>query len=193
MPIYSITLLNKATKATLSKITYLNDFNFWERPKVNEIIDMASCYITAKNDCNSYKVFLYEGYLCHVHITHDGLSGVLLSDEHYPTRVASESLYNYIGQFLEQKLPWKTITSNINYDFLPDYIRIIQNPNDIDKLIKIRQDIDDTREIIISNIEELLNRGDKLSELERRTETLLIEAEKFDNGAKSLNRCCVLL
>lgn len=193
MPVYSIVLLNKSTKALLSKITYLNNFHFWERPKVAEIIDHTSRYVTAKTDCGALKAFLYEGYLCHIYITNDGLSGVLLSDEQYPTRVASESLYNYVNQFVEQGVSWKNITTDTNYNFLPDYLEKIQNPAEVDKLIQIRQDLDATRDILISNLEELLNRGDKLNDLEKRTEDLLREAEKFKTGAEGLNRCCVIL
>lgn len=193
MPVYSIVLLNKSTKAVLSKILYLNEFHFWERPKVAEIIDHTSRYVTAKSDCGTMKAFLYEGYLCHIYITSEGLSGVLLSDEKYPTRVASESLYNYVGQFLEKGLDWKNISVDTNYNFAPEYLEKIQKPEEVDKLIKIRQELDETREVMISNLEELLNRGDKLNELERRTEDLLRDAEDFERGAKGLNRCCVIL
>lgn len=192
MPIYSIILLNKITKSTISKITYLNDFNFWERPKVNEFIDMASHYITAKCDCTSYKAINYQGYICHINITSEGLSGVLISDELYPTRVAYECLYNYIKQFLDKGLPWKSIITDINYNFLPEYIKTIQQPNNVDKLIKIREELEETREIIISNIDELLNRNDKLNDLEQRTERLLIETKHFKDSTESLNRCCII-
>lgn len=194
MPVYSIVLINKYTKTVLSTITHLNDFYFWERPKIAEIIDHTSRYVTAKTDCGSMKAFLYEGYLCSIYITNDGLSGVLLSDETYPSRVASESLYNYVQQFMEHNSNWKHITGDTNLNFVPEYLEQIQKPEEVDKLMKIQRDLDQTRQLMISNVEELINRGDRLDELEERTEKLLIEGRKFKKGAQDFNRwCCVIL
>ena len=70
---------------------------------------------------------------------------------------------------------------------------VINNPlgfTSCDIITKNMQvDIQDTKQIMQTNIQKLTERGDKLAELEKTTFELSKNANKFNEGAKELNKC----
>jgi synaptobrevin homolog YKT6 len=70
-------------------------------------------------------------------------------------------------------------------------LKSYQNPYETDKLLKIHKAIDDVKDIMQKNIEEILNRGENLETLLTKSDDLSVAAIKFHEKTKS--KCCVLL
>ena len=62
-----------------------------------------------------------------------------------------------------------------------------------DKIDKIHKQLDDVKEIMHRNIEDVLNRGEKIDNLMIKADHLSQSSKTFYIGAKKLNRCCTIL
>jgi len=68
-----------------------------------------------------------------------------------------------------------------------------QNPNDVDAISKIQKDLDETRDVMVQNIDKLLQRGEKIDDLLSKTEDLSASSKVFMKKSQSLNSCCNVL
>jgi synaptobrevin family protein YKT6 len=103
---------------------------------------------------------------------------VVITDKDYPSYVASKLL-----QLLNS-------STNPDFDKLFD---IYQNPSNIDKLIIIKKELEDSKIIIYDSIDKLIDRGEKMDELMNKTESLVRDSESFRVEAKKMNECCSIL
>jgi synaptobrevin family protein YKT6 len=62
-----------------------------------------------------------------------------------------------------------------------------------DKIDKIQKQLGDVKEIMHRNIEDVLNRGEKIDNLMIKADHLSQSSKTFYIGAKKLNRCCTIL
>lgn len=76
----------------------------------------------------------------------------------------------------------KTIAENFNY----------LKPQDI-QICNIMNDLDETKNIMIDNIDKLLERGENLETLVERTKYLSDDSKQFYKRAKKLNSCCIII
>ncbi|KNC74376.1 hypothetical protein SARC_13073 [Sphaeroforma arctica JP610] len=65
-----------------------------------------------------------------------------------------------------------------------------QNPAEADKMMKIQQDLDETKVILHKTIESVLERGEKIDTLVERSEDLSRQSKVFYTQAKKTNQCC---
>ena len=63
----------------------------------------------------------------------------------------------------------------------------------IDKIEQINEQLAQTKEILIDNIDKILDRGEHIDVLLQKSETLSMDSKEFAIRAKKLNSCCVLL
>lgn len=194
MKVYALLFFNKnyTPPVLLSSGYALGDVSFWARSSTKNAIEVFCRLLALKTE--KQNSIVHQGYMCHCITMADGLTCCAATDEEYPVRVIYDVLYQLLHNFREKKFPWKeaTIDGTYNNDELELYLPTIQNPTSFDKLTKINQDIDATRDMVISNIDSLISRGDKLDTLDNRVNDLLHEAENFKNQTKELNSCCVL-
>lgn len=73
---------------------------------------------------------------------------------------------------------------------LEDSLKKYQNPKEADKLMKIQKELDDVKDIMTKNIEEVLKRGEKLEDLMDRSKDLSDQSTIFYKQAKKANSCC---
>jgi synaptobrevin family protein YKT6 len=113
-----------------------------------------------------------------IHIIKDtNLPVSVISDEEYPMRVAFD-------------LVRKVIDNPVNLD---KYLENYQDPTNIDKIMSIQKDLDETKEILNASIDSVLKRGEALDSLIQRSEDLSANSKLFYNKSKKLNSCCILL
>ena len=174
MRVYAIILTNYSNLKILSEIMYLDDFLFFQKSSIIDAIHQVNKITAGLTPVNQRKSISHEGYLCHTSHQIDGIVGTIITDEEYPIRVAYDVLSSYLGGSLID-------------------IKMIQDPNNFDKLTKIKKDLGETKEIIIQTIEQLLDRGEKLDELEDRSDELVREARKFKTQSEKMNSCCIIL
>jgi synaptobrevin homolog YKT6 len=72
-------------------------------------------------------------------------------------------------------------------------IKRYQEPTQVDNITKIQKDLDETREVMVQNIEKVIARGEKLDDLLDKTNDLSESSKVFVKRSKAMNSCCVIL
>ena len=73
---------------------------------------------------------------------------------------------------------------------LDDYLKKYQNPVEADPMMKVQNELDETKIILHNTIETVLQRGEKLDDLVAKSEGLSMQSKTFYKTAKKTNACC---
>lgn len=66
--------------------------------------------------------------------------------------------------------------------------QVISNPEEAGKLGLLQKKVDDIKTIMLSNIEEVIARGEKLADLDDKADNLAFEADKFKSTGSALRK-----
>lgn len=195
MKLYSIILMHIVTKPVfLSSAYYLDDFMFWEKSTVRELLKFVSREVVQRVR-NGKSAILHEGYLCYAYVRFDNLACAIICDEEYPDSVAYSLISEIITRFLEKNYDWKNVTEDIEFEFPFIQNKIVewQDSTNVDKLQQIQRDIELTKNTVIKTIDQLLERGEKLETLASRSNDLSYNSRIFLDKSKEMNSCCSIL
>ena len=106
---------------------------------------------------------------------------VVLTDVSYPVNCSFEFIKKIIGN---DNLDKNTITKLWN-----EYL----DCSNVDKVSKIQKELDETRIIMMDNLDQLIKRGGDLEELSKKTEEIKDQSFIMREKTKELNRCCILI
>ena len=130
----------------------------------------------------------------HVYLESDGLAAVAITTKSYPDRVATVVLTNLLKTFRSSyKGPqFNTIKTDLQFKYQPvcDVFKQYVDPKKGDKITQIQTDLDETQEVLVKAIDDLLERGEKLENLVDQSEDLSATSKAFMRQAKSMNSCC---
>jgi len=116
-----------------------------------------------------------------------------MADKEYPTRVAFSLITKELETY-EQNMGtnWRTINNDIDSEpqYLKDDIVHYQNPRDADKLTAIQSQLDEVKDVMHTNIEQLMQRGETLDSLMAKSDDLNTASVQFYKQAKKANSCC---
>ena len=145
--------------------------------------------------------------MAHVHSrpASDGICGVLVSDAEYPTRVAFSLLNKTLDEFVI-KLPRSRYDAQVNRittggaslpskgegllnaqtDFpqAQEYLARYQDPRQADTIMKVQQELDETKIVLHQTIESVLQRGEDLDKLVEKSGSLNAQSKMFYRTAK---------
>lgn len=117
-----------------------------------------------------------------------------VADREYPQRVAFSVLSKQLMQFMSQSgssSPSSFISDcNSEYTFFQSNFTDFQNPNKADNLLAIQSELEEVKDVMNKNIEQVLNRGENLDTLMARSEDLSSMSVQFYKTAKKNNQCC---
>eukprot|EP00918_Siedleckia_nematoides_P067817 GHVU01147605.1.p1 GENE.GHVU01147605.1~~GHVU01147605.1.p1 ORF type:complete len:202 (-),score=24.56 GHVU01147605.1:665-1270(-) len=180
----------------LSQHLDLSQFSFFQRGTIKEHMVFHSRLICSRTGKGMRQSIEFEQKLgmCHIYVHQCGLAVTVLCDMEYPMRVAF-SLINQILRAFQEKLAgtWEHRTEDIQLDFQKEGDEMLvkyQNPLEADKLLKVQSDLDEVKDVMLKNIDELLQRGEKLENLMERSEDLSQTSHQFYRTAKKNNQCC---
>lgn len=106
-----------------------------------------------------------HGQIIHVYARNDGLVGIIMSDQEYPALPAHRLLSKYLDEFSEKypKTMWGSTSDPARFvefkEKLVKYLEEFQDPKAADSLMKIQQELDDTKIVLHKTIESVLERG----------------------------------
>lgn len=122
---------------------------------------------------------------------------IMITDDKYPQSTASQLLLELNR---ELNINTNTNTNNkntnsrtidkINIKNIDEMFIRYQDPNEVDKILKLKTSLDETKAILFDSIENLLVRDDELNDLMNRTNILAETSIEFANKTKKLNSCC---
>jgi len=132
--------------------------------------------------------------ICYIAVHPSALAVTVVTDTEYPQRVVFSLIAELMQNFLQSGIEWQGLQrdSEIKFPPLQESIRTYQNPAEADKLMKIESELDQVREIMHKNIDELLKRGETLDSLMAKSEDLSTVSYDFFKRAKRNNQCCKL-
>lgn len=77
--------------------------------------------------------------------------------------------------------------------FLTDTYENFKDPLKVDKILQIKKDIQETKDVLLVSLDKLIEREGKLEELIRRTDMLSEDSKDFYIKAAKTNSCCQIL
>jgi hypothetical protein len=110
--------------------------------------------------------------------SHDGHQ-IIIVNITYPKRMALQFLNSLISNN----------PSDIDLEQLFEYY---SNPPKVDTIVQIRDELADTKVIMIHNIEELIARQESIEELLAKSATMVDNSNSFKIKARDLNSCCLI-
>lgn len=140
--------------------------------------------------------FVNVDYVGHCYARSEGLAALIISDGEYPVRVAFSLLNKVLDEYLAKhpKTEWENASSNSGLDFpeLDDYLKKYQDPHQADTIMKVQQELDETKIVLHKTINSVLERGEKLDSLVDKSEALSSSSRMFYKQAKKTNSCCTI-
>jgi len=116
---------------------------------------------------------------------------VLITDQEYPIRPAFSLLTKVLEDFTHKVLAtdYKN-ASRVEAAFKTDidgYIQKYQDPRQADTLMRVQQELDETKIVLHQTIESMLKRGEKLDNLVDRSNALSAQSKMFYKTAKKVS------
>lgn len=136
--------------------------------------------------------FMFTAYTFHVYGRSEGCAGVIISDHEYPKLVAHKLLTQVMDDFLtlHPRARWATGTPRLEVPALQDYITKYQDPRQADSILKIQQELDETKIVLHQTIESVLERGTKIENLVERSEGLSAQSKLFYTQVRGQRLYC---
>jgi len=180
----------------LAATNHLVDFGYFTRSTVAQYIQFAGRTSVLRTRAGCRQTIQLDDnmpFVSHCYVRSDGLAGVVMADKEYPTRVAFSLITKELETY-EQNMGtnWRTINNDIDSEpqYLKDDIVHYQNPRDADKLTAIQSQLDEVKDVMHTNIEQLMQRGETLDSLMAKSDDLNTASVQFYKQAKKANSCC---
>jgi synaptobrevin family protein YKT6 len=179
MKIYSIIVFLKKEDANLTihkSSFYLKDVSFFIRSNVKEFLTFLSKTV-ATNAKNQKLRIVEKEHAIYID-----------SDNEYIYVIATDLEYNMRAAFSIMSELSKEINDK-NFD-LDKTIEKYQNPEETDKILKIQKMIDQSKIVMLDNIDKVLARGEKIDDLIVKSSDLSMSSKEFYKEAKKANSWC---
>lgn len=64
----------------------------------------------------------------------------------------------------------------------------MMNPGQVDRVAEVQRQVDDVKNVMVQNIEQVLARGERIEDLVDKTDQLRFQAETFQRSSKNVRR-----
>lgn len=178
----------------LAEALELTEFGFFKKGSVKEILTFVSRKVVNRSSASEHSSVTHEDYVAHVHVQSNKLACVILTDKDYPARVAFDIIRRALEAF-EKTVPaaqWASLTADQLFS-VPEINALLakyQSPSEVDSLLKLQNQVEEVKEIMVKNMEKMLDRGEKLEDLAEKTDQLSLQSKTFMKQSKKLNKCC---
>ncbi|KAG9090742.1 palmitoyltransferase [Ceratobasidium sp. UAMH 11750] len=197
MRLYGLSILQVAngTSTVLSSASDLSTFSFYQRGTVGEFLTFSSKTIAERTPAGQRSSVQEGSYVFHVFNRgpSENLVGVLISDGDYPVRPAFTLLTKVLDEFATS-VPTSSYAnpSSISFAQVHTYVAKYQDPRQADSIMRVQQELDETKIVLHKTINAVLECGEKLDDLVDRSNQLSNTSKQFYKTAKKQNSCCVI-
>jgi len=178
----------------LASASDLSNFNYFTRPAVSDHLRFATRTIAMRSNPGQRATVTLKDipYVVNIHMRHDGLAVLCVSDKEYPSRVAFSLLVRAAAEFEKSVPKWNKITTDETneQDYLLKLLAQFQSPEEADKILKIQKTLEEVKDVMNKNIDEILKRGETLDSLVDKSKDLSAVSKQFYKKAKKTNQCC---
>ncbi|KAI0368500.1 snare protein YKT6 [Pilatotrama ljubarskyi] len=180
----------------LASASDLSSFSFYQRGSVAEFMSFFTKTIAERTPQGQRQSVQENSYTAHVYNRGgaEQLAGVIITDQEYPVRPAFSLLTKLLDDFIA-KVPQASYNTPaaISFPEINTYIQKYQDPRQADAIMKVQQELDETKIILHKTIESVLQRGEKINDLVDRSTALSAQSKMFYKTAKKQNSCCVIM
>ncbi|PVI04841.1 snare-like protein [Periconia macrospinosa] len=209
MPVLYLGVLKNTSKPAVELCVErdVSSFGRWSRGTYSEFIDFTARLCAERTKAGTREAIdrdenrAYD-YIFHVYGYQGGICGVAVTDQQYDQRVAQAILAKTLQAFTakypksayEHLQPAaKGSPSPLTLPELKEYIINYQTPENVDPLLKIQLELDETKVFMRKNIEAVLERGEKVDNLVAKSDNLSAQSKMFYTQAKKQNSCCTVM
>ncbi|KAI0828565.1 snare protein YKT6 [Trametes gibbosa] len=180
----------------LSSASDLSSFSFYQRGSVAEFMSFFTKTISERTPQGQRQSVQENSYTAHVYNRggSEQLAAVIITDQEYPVRPAFSLLTKLLDDFISKvpKASYNT-PSAISFPEINTYLQKYQDPRQADAIMKVQQELDETKIVLHKTIESVLQRGEKINDLVDRSTALSAQSKMFYKTAKKQNSCCVIM
>ncbi|KAI0696644.1 snare protein YKT6 [Cytidiella melzeri] len=174
----------------------LSSFSFYQRGSVGEFLTFFSKTIGERTPQGQRQSVQENNYTAHVYNRGgaEQLAAVIITDHEYPVRPAFSLLTKMLDDFTA-KIPQSSYSnpSSISFPDINNYLQKYQDPRQADAIMRVQQELDETKIVLHKTIESVLERGEKLNDLVDRSNALSAQSKMFYKTAKKQNSCCLIM
>ena len=85
------------------------------------------------------------------------------------------------------------IVRTSEFPYAQDYLARYQDPRQADTILRVQQELDDTKIVLHNTIDSVLQRGEDLDKLVEKSGSLSQQSKMFYKSAKKQNSCCGIM
>ncbi|EAW10408.1 palmitoyltransferase YKT6 [Aspergillus clavatus NRRL 1] len=171
----------------------LSSYSRFTRGSISEFMTMFSKTVAERTKQGQRQDIQEQDFTFHVYARTQGIAGVIISDNEYPSLAAHQILSKVLDEFLSQNPTAGASRNPVSFPALRTYITTYQNPQEVDSIMKIQKELDETKIVLHKTIESVLERGEKIDDLVSKSEGLSAQSKMFYTSAKKQNSCCVIM
>uniref|UniRef100_A0A7S1PTQ2 V-SNARE coiled-coil homology domain-containing protein n=1 Tax=Neobodo designis TaxID=312471 RepID=A0A7S1PTQ2_NEODS len=202
MKLYAIMIVKVDPGATGEPVvccqaTDVSDVGMFQRSAAREFLVFFSRTVAKRVTPLSRTQVTEQGRVLFAHSFAGGrLVATAIGDDEYNGRVAFSMLSTVEQQFQDTfRGRWEGVSKDdaLSFPYLGETLAKYQKPEEADKILKIQRDIDDTKVVLHSAIDQVLERGEKIDNLVEISGDLSMASKGFYKSAKKTNStCCVV-
>jgi len=148
-----------------------------------EVMDLTSKLLdTVEVAVSSKKSYTTKG-LTFNYITESGVCFLCVAEDVFPRRVCFSFLERIKNEFIAR--------GSVSKSFLKAEMEFFSTNPDADKIRKVQTEVDEVKDIMMENIDRILTRGERLEDIDRKTDDLRFQSTQFSKKAKTLK--CALI
>ncbi|KAJ1906430.1 palmitoyltransferase [Tieghemiomyces parasiticus] len=196
MKLLSIVIYNSSAKPfkSLASAFHLADYGFFQRGSIQEFLTFFSQTVAERTSPGQRQAVDEDKYVAYAYSTPNGLAGILVADQEYPSRVAFSLLGRLLDDFVA-KYPHENarVPGGTPFPELEEYLQKYQDPKSADAITRVQRELDETTEVLHKTIESVLQRGETLDNLVDKSGALSFQSKQFYKTAKKNNSCCSVM
>lgn len=172
----------------LDKAQDFKDVSFVYRKNAVELCDLAAENLALSPKPDRFMTAQEKQFMFFTH-KKDGVVAIVIATEDYPSRVAFSILREMMTEFEQCHGRYTNGKSEVIQRGISEY----QKPSNADKLLKIQENLEETKQIMTQNLEIAIGRGMTLDELAAKSENISESSKMFAREAKKMNKCCTVI
>jgi len=155
---------------------------------------------------DSKKSYSHDSFHFH-YLVEGGITYLCMTDQNMNFRVPYAFLFDlnsrFKGTYAEKIFSAGPMGMNDSFSrVIKERLEFFSNERNVDKISKVRGEIEDAKNIMVNNIEKVLERGEKIEVLVDKTEDLNQQSASFKSRGQKLKRkmwwknaklCCILI
>ena len=165
-------------------------YSFWIRGTLREFLHFAGRSLAANTSSGQRLLVTLdrEGFIGHSYCRPDGLVVVAITTSDYSSEHAQRLLQLALQRYPDERWMLESEDNKAAYTPYQSLVTQYQKPRDVLKEVQAQ-----TRDVLAATkitVEKLLERGDNLDVLIKKSDDLSTSSKKFVEGGKDMNSCC---